>query len=361
MVEQLKNICSEIMHEASLKTLHNKRNNIRINIEDIKCNSDGVGTKIEIYERLGRFDLIGYDLTAMLCDDAVREGNIPIAITNVIDANKLNADIIKQYADGLVNAANDAGVFIDSGDTDELGNRVSGYGEYNMNISGTVISIKDKNKSMPKKIWKNDSIIALKENGFRSNGFTLIREIIEKQYGDNWKINDNIIGREWMKYLTLPSKIYTKLILDLIGDYEKLENVNVKAVINVTGGGIPEKLKRVLEKEQLGAFLFDLNRPNEAMHMLQYIGDVNDINAYETWNMGNGMLIITNDPEDIFDFALKNNIGAKVAGVITTDNKISISSKGYFKEGILEWKIGNWIGPKCWTKHYEERFINQIS
>ncbi|MBI2672698.1 hypothetical protein HYX19_00395, partial [Candidatus Woesearchaeota archaeon] len=134
------------------------------------------------------------------------------------------------------------------------------------------------------------------------------------------------------------------------------ENANVKAVINVTGGGIPEKLKRVLEKQQLGAFLFDLNLPNEAMHMLQYMGNVRDIEAYETLCMGNGMLIITNDPQDIFDHALGSNIEAKVAGVVTTDNKISIASKGWFKEGILEWKIGNWIGPKYWAQHNLERF-----
>ncbi len=358
MTEQLKKICSEIMHEASLKTLHNKRSNIKVNTSDIDANSDGVGTKIEIYERLGRFDLIGYDLVAMLCDDAIRTGNIPIFITDIIDANKLDPNIIKQFADGLVNAANDAGVFIhpDAGETAVLGNRVNGYGEYNMNIAGTVVSIKQSHKEMPKKIWKNDMIIALKEPGFRSNGFTPIRRIMEKQYGDEWKFYTNIAGREWQKQIALPSKIYTKFILSLIGDYGKLENANVKAVINVTGSGIPEKLKRVLEKQQLGAFLFDLNQPNEAMHILQYMGGIKDREAYETWCMGNGMLIITNDPQDIFDLAVESNIEAKVAGVITTDNKISIVSKGEFKEGILEWKIGNWTGPRYWAQYHLERF-----
>ncbi|MBI2673504.1 hypothetical protein HYX19_04535, partial [Candidatus Woesearchaeota archaeon] len=266
MTEKLKKICSEIMYEASLKTLHNKRSNINVDISDIDANSDGVGTKIEIYERLGRFDLIGYDLVAMLCDDTIRTGNIPLFITDIIDANKLDLNIVKQFADGLANAANEAGVFIHphSGETAVLSKRVNGYGEYNMNISGTVVSIKQPSKEMPKQIWKNDIIIALKEDGFRSNGFTLIREIMEKQYGDEWRFYDNIVGREWQKQIVLPSKIYTKFILSLIGDYGKLENANVKAVINVTGGGIPEKLKRVLEKQQLGAFLFDLNLPNEA-------------------------------------------------------------------------------------------------
>ncbi len=356
MVEAVKNICSEIMREASLKTIHNRRSNIKIDLDDVKTNSDGIGTKLEVYERLGRFDLAGYDLIAMTCDDAIREGNVPIKITSVIDMNKLNPDIIKQFADGLVNAANEAGVFIDSGEIAELGNRVNGYGDYNMNISGFVTSITQNSKAMPRQIWKNDMIISLKEPGFRSNGFTLIRKIMEKHYGYDWKINEDILGREWMSQIAIPSKIYTKFILNLIGDYGEMERANVKAVINITGGGVPEKLKRVLEPQKLGAFLFDLNKPNKAMHMLQYLDDINDIKAYETWNMGNGMLIITNDPDSIYYHALENNLEAKIAGVITLDNKISIVSKGFFKQGIIEWKIGDWVPANCWQRPYIERF-----
>src|SRR4030042_5331410 len=116
---------------------------ITISMSSLKLmlNSDGVGTKVEFAERTGKHDTMAYDLFAMLCDDAVRFGAEPVALSNVLDVNALDKNTIQGLAKGMVKAAKDAGVAIVSGEIAELGTRIGGYGKDNYNWGGTVLSI----------------------------------------------------------------------------------------------------------------------------------------------------------------------------------------------------------------------------
>src|SRR3989344_7064225 len=154
--QELGNICSKIMYEASRKTWKNRKglsgeikapiknfSGIRfatIKQKQILMNFDGVGTKIEIAERLSKLTKdfsyhkgIAHDLLAMVCDDAIIRGAEPILVGSVLDVNKLNIDLVKNLAKGMKDAAKLANVAVINGEIAELGNRINGYGDYNYN------------------------------------------------------------------------------------------------------------------------------------------------------------------------------------------------------------------------------------
>jgi len=175
-----------------------------------------------------------------------------------------------------------------------------------------------------------DSIVAFKEEGFRSNGLSLVRKVFQKVYGDNWhtkELNGISLGR----LALTPSKIYSKTIVNAHGGINNPKRAEVHGVAHITGGGIPGKLRRILKASGFGAELNDLFEPAQVMLHCQELGNVNDKEAYQTWNMGNGMLVITPEPEKVIQIAKANGVEAKVAGIITIDSQIKIKNKAHNK------------------------------
>ncbi|MEE9525799.1 MAG: AIR synthase related protein, partial [Candidatus Woesearchaeota archaeon] len=143
---------------------------------------DGVGTKVEIAQRMDNHKTIAFDLFAMVCDDAIVRGAEPVLIGSVLDINSLNDNIekLKQLAEGYVAAAKSANVAVINGELAELGNAVGGFGEFNYNWCSGLVWFAAKDKLFTgKEIQAGDSIVVLKEKGFRSNGLSLVRKIFE--------------------------------------------------------------------------------------------------------------------------------------------------------------------------------------
>ena len=336
----LGDICSKIMSSAADKTFANRKGTsavikilekkglhriITISMSSLKLmlNSDGIGTKVEFAERTGKHDTMAYDLFAMLCDDAVRFGAEPVALSNVLDVNALDKNIIQGLAKGMVKAAKDAGVAIVSGEIAELGTRIGGYGKYNYNWGGTVLSIIRKELS-GQGLKAGNSIVGLEEKGFRSNGISLVRKIMQKAYGPNWHKQKK--GARTLGDLALtPSKIYSRAALAMFDD--------ALGIAHVTGGGIPGKLGRLLATKKLGADITNPFSPCDMMLLCQELGGVKDAEAYKTWNMGQGMCIITSRPEKIISIAAEYKIRAKIIGNITAGPGMKIRSRGYYSPG----------------------------
>lgn len=269
---------------------------------------DGVGTKVEIAQRLSKHDTIAFDLLAMTCDDAVMAGGEPVLIGSVLDVNTLKNNIpaVRQLARGYEKAAKQAGVAIINGELAELGSHVSGYGRFNYAWSSTVIWFAKKNQLHDgSKIKPGQALVGLKENGFRSNGFSLVRKILKNN--KNRKI--------WQKVLT-PSRIYSKAVVEM--NNKKL----VTGVAHITGGGMPGKLGRVLK----GAVIDKPYSPPEIMQYCMNKGRVAEREAYRTWNMGQGMVISTSNPEQIIKIAKKHKISAKVIGEVVNKPGIQIKN-----------------------------------
>jgi phosphoribosylformylglycinamidine cyclo-ligase len=338
----LGDVCSKIMSSAADKTFANRKGSsavvrilekkglhriITVSAGGLKLmlNSDGIGTKVEFAERMGKHDTVAYDLFAMLCDDAVRYGAEPVALSNVLDVNALDRDTVQGLANGMVKAAKDAGVAVVSGEIAELGARVGGYGKRNYNWGGTVLSIVRKELS-GQGLKAGNSIVGLEEKGFRSNGISLVRRIMAEAYGPNWHGQKKGAGTLGDLALT-PAKIYTRAALEMFED--------AQGIAHITGGGIPGKLGRLLATKKLGADITDPFPPCDMMLLCQKLGGVDDAEAYKVWNMGQGMLIMTSRPEKILSIAAAHKIRAKVIGKITTGPGLNITSKGYYNPGKL--------------------------
>lgn len=294
---------------------------------------DGVGTKMEIAERLAEHHTIAYDLFAMVCDDAVIRGAEPFVVGSVLDVRSLGNEnasyiqLMKELAFGYVNAARDAGVAVINGEIAEIGARVSGYGDFNYNWSAGVIWIANKERMFTgHEVKPGDKLVGLKEEGFRSNGLSLIRKILTDVYGEDWHLREDL-ARAVLK----PSQIYTKAVLDMFGGYQGEPKAKITGAAHITGGGIPEKLGRMLKPSGLGADIIDPFEPNKTMKHLQEIGRVSDEEAYKTFNMGQGMIVATPDPEAVIEVSESYGSEAKIIGEITRNRGITITSRGINK------------------------------
>lgn len=298
---------------------------------------DGIGTKIEIAERICKHDSVANDLFAMVCDDAVVRGAEPVIVGSVLDVGiwgdekHSHVNFVKQLAIGYINAALEANVAIINGEVAVLEARVSGYGEFNYNWNAGVVWFARKSRMFSGyEIKERDKLVGLREEGFRSNGFSLVREIMQKSHGENW--HENLYeGRNLAELILHPSKIYTRAIVDMFGGFAEEPKTSIHGVVHITGGGIPEKLGRVLKPSGLGAFIDEPFEPCEMMLYCQDKGNLKDEEAYRTWNMGQGMIVITPKPEDVITIASQHNIEGKVIGEIRATPEMVIKSKGIFK------------------------------
>lgn len=285
-------------------------------------NDDGVGTKIEVAEKMGKFDTLGYDLVAMVADDAICLGAETISITNTLDSPGLDAEMVGGLMDGLKKACLEQKIVVPGGELAELGNAL------NSNVwNATAVGVLKKDSVITgDDIKVGDIIIALKSDGIRSNGLSLARYILTKQFGNDWVNEDYGDGRTWGEVILTPCKIYSRALLGIIGGFDDNKKHFVKGLVHNTGGGIKGNLPRLLKKNGLGANLDTLVKPHEFMSKMMEYGNVSRDEAYKTWNMGVGMMMIVD--LDNVDMAISElssqGIDAQVIGSITEGKEIKL-------------------------------------
>lgn len=301
----------------------------------IGMSSDGIGTKIELAERTGIYNTIGFDLVAMVADDLAANGIETVNLSNILDVDLLDSEVVDKLMEGLYEATKFANITVTGGEIAELGSRIGGYGDkmhFNWCSTGIGILAEGQNLIDGKNIRSGDAIIALKSRGFRSNGFSLIRRIMEKKFGPEWHKSEYEKDVSWGEVLLTPSLIYTPLVASLIK-----QNIKINGIVHVTGGGLADNLSRILKINQLGANLTDIFEPLPVMKKVQELGQISEEQAYQLWNMGNGMLIILN--EDQVDSALEqikqNDYQARECGQIIDKFTITIESKGMQSKKLL--------------------------
>lgn len=354
---------SKVLYEASKATWENRKGEVGeiispfddfsgirvINVSKLPEGSvaclgfDGVGTKMEIAERIGYHETVAFDLFAMVCDDAVVRGGEPAVLGSVLDVNSLGSDgnshieFVKQLAKGYIQAAKDAGVAVINGEIAELGSRIQGYGDFNYSWSAGLLWFANKDRMFTgNEIKASDKIVGLCEKGFRSNGLSLLRKILVSEYGENWHEKE-FEGENLGKLALAPSKIYSKAVCVMTGGFAAEPKAEVHGVAHITGGGLPGKLGRILKPSGLGAEITDPFEPCKLMLHAQKLGNVPDDEVYRTWNMGQGMVIVTPEPEKVTHIAKSYNIESKIIGEVTKEPGIRIKSQGVEnKKRLLE-------------------------
>ena len=305
---------------------------------------DGIGTKMEIAERMNDHSTIAFDLFAMVCDDAVIRGAEPVLIGTVFDVNTLgNKDHsyikqMKELAEGYINAAKAANVAVINGELAELGDRVNGYGDFNYNWCAGLIWFAKKDRLLTgNEVQVGDYCVGLNEPGFRSNGLSLTRKTFSTAYGENWH-NIEFEGKKLGDWVLTPSIIYSACISEMFGGFDREPRVELHGVSHITGGGIPGKLGRILKPSGFGADIDTPFEPSPIIRHCQEKGNIPDDEAYRTWNMGQGMVVITPEPENAIRIAKEFGIEAQIIGKITEEKGIRIKSKGFFSEDeVLEY------------------------
>lgn len=299
---------------------------------------DGVGTKVEVAERLDDHSVVAHDLFAMVCDDAVVRGAESVAIGSILDVRHLNDDehtrtAVGQLARGYVEAAKAAGVVVVNGEVAELGDRVNGYGDFNYNWGATVLWFAHKERILTgHQIKAGDILVGLAEHGFRSNGITDVRKAMLEHYGPDWQhIVVSELGELSLgKLVQKPSIIYSRFVSDLTGGYDidKEPKAKVSGVAHITGGGQPSKLGRMLEPSGLGVRITDPIEPPEIMLKVQKLRGFSDKEAYGKWHMGSGMVIATPEPEKVLAEAENYGLQAQAIGEVTDEPGLRIRNRG---------------------------------
>jgi len=257
--------------------------------------TDGVGTKLKLAFLMNKHDTIGQDCVAMCVNDIVCSGAKPMFFLDYLALGKNVPERVAEIVKGVTDGCKLAGCSLIGGETAEM---PGFYSEDEYDLAGFSVGIIDKKNIIDsKEINVGDKVIGLASSGVHSNGFSLVRKIFNIDnvgaYGIRPDLNEYIseLGMTLGEKLLTPTKIYVKPILEL------LEQVKVKGISNITGGGFYENLPRMLrDGVSLNIDKSSYEVP-EIFKLIQKTGNIPERDMYNTFNMGIGMAVIV-APED---------------------------------------------------------------
>ena len=239
--------------------------------------TDGVGTKIEIANVLNKYDTIGIDLVAMSVNDLIVQGAKPLLFLDYISINKIDLKKLKSIIKGIVNGCEQSECELVGGETAEMPGT---YEKGKFDIAGFAVGVVGKNKILSKnKIKNNDLVLAIPSSGLHSNGYSLVRYVLNKK-----KINikkNNFLRTELLR----PTKIYVKEVLKLIS-----KNL-INGCANITGGGLADNIKRIIPENLVAEI--DLKKINTSK-IFRWLkkNDISDKEMLKTFNCGVGFCLI---------------------------------------------------------------------
>ena len=251
--------------------------------------TDGVGTKLKLAFMLDKHDTVGIDCVAMCVNDIICCGAKPLIFLDYIALGKnipeKVADIVKGVADGCV----ETGCALVGGETAEM---PGFYPVDEYDVAGFSVGVVDKDKMIdPENVEVGDVLIALPSSGVHSNGFSLVRKVFDLENTPR-NIFKEFNGSTLGETLLTPTKLYVKPMLKLI------DEVKVKSIVHVTGGGFYENIPRML-KDGVHAVIEKDSYPIPPIFTLMAKkGDIAEQMMYNTYNMGIGMIVAV-DPADV--------------------------------------------------------------
>ena len=250
--------------------------------------TDGVGTKLKLAFLMNKHDTIGQDCVAMCVNDIVCSGAKPLFFLDYMSLWKNIPEMVASIVKGVADGCKLAGCALVGGETAEMPGL---YAENEYDLAGFSVGIVDEEKMInPKNIEIGDIVIGLQSSGVHSNGFSLVRKIFNVNE-ENLKEYKTELGKTLGEALIEPTKIYVMPVLKL------LEEVKVKGISHITGGGFYENMPRMLNESV--ALNIDKNSyevPN-IFKLIQKEGNIPLRDMYNTFNMGIGMAIIVSKQE----------------------------------------------------------------
>jgi len=279
LIEKIKPIAKSTLRQGVLAGLGGFGAMFEIPIDRYKnpvliSGTDGVGTKLMVAEMLNKHDTIGIDLVAMCVNDLIVQGAEPLFFLDYYATGSLNEDVATSVISGIGEGCIQSGCALIGGETAEMPGMYKGE-EYD--LAGFCVGIVEKNKIIDgSKVSAGDQLIALGSSGPHSNGYSLIRKVLEKSKPSSSQLNS----------LIEPTKIYVKSILSLI------QNLPVHAISHITGGGLLENIPRVLPKHLAANLDQNSWELPQIFKWLQAEGNIDTMEMYRVLNCGVGMVVI---------------------------------------------------------------------
>ncbi|MFG3816966.1 phosphoribosylformylglycinamidine cyclo-ligase [Limnothrix redekei] len=272
--------------------------------------TDGVGTKLEIAQKTGQHNTVGIDLVAMCVNDVLTSGAEPLFFLDYIATGKLRPEAMADVVEGIAIGCEQAGCALLGGETAEM---PGFYSEGKYDLAGFCVGIAERSRLLSgAQVQVGDVAIALPSSGLHSNGFSLVRKVVE-QAGLTW--GDRIEGltgdRTLGELVLTPTQIYVQPILNLLKS-----DLSIHGMAHITGGGLPENLPRTLGPNQSVAVDRNSWQIPPLFQWLAQTGDVPTAAMFDTFNMGVGFVVLVP--------------AAEAAAALTQFNQL----------GIVAWQLG---------------------
>ncbi len=248
--------------------------------------TDGVGTKLKLAFHLNKHDTIGQDLVAMSVNDILVQGAEPLFFLDYFACGKLDVDVGEQVVSGIARGCELAGCALIGGETAEMPGMYP-IGEYD--LAGFAVGVAEKSRLIGgQDIKPGDAVLGLASSGPHSNGYSLIRKIVEVSGAD---LRGDFHGRPLGEVLLEPTRIYVKSMLAL------MKELQVKGVAHITGGGLLENVPRILHEDLCAVLNKAAWEMPPVFKWLQEQGNVDTREMYRTFNCGIGMVVVVDNAD----------------------------------------------------------------
>ncbi len=245
--------------------------------------TDGVGTKLKLAIDTNTHNTIGIDLVAMCVNDIIVTGAEPLFFLDYFACGRLDLGTAESVIEGIANGCEQAGCALIGGETAEMPGM---YADGDYDLAGFSVGLVEKQRIInPQSIEVGDVILGLGSSGPHSNGYSLVRKIVERS---GQSLNDDFGDTSLGTALLAPTRIYVKSLLELI------EAIKVHSLAHITGGGLLENLPRVLPKGTIASIDLESWQRPAIFDWLQHQGSVETQEMLRTFNCGIGMTICLN-------------------------------------------------------------------
>jgi len=295
--------------------------------------NDGVGTKLKLAIETGHHKGVGIDLVAMCANDLIVQGAEPLFFLDYYATGKLDNSVAAEVVASIAEGCRQAGCALIGGETAEMPGM---YSEGDYDLAGFCVGAVDRNKVLTgAEITPGDVILGLASSGVHSNGFSLVRKIIDRNH---WDLSQNFpsIGRSLGQALLEPTTIYVRRLLPLV------QQGRIKGLAHITGGGLLENIPRVLPNGCHAMVVADQWDLPAIFGFLQLGGEIAPSEMARTFNCGIGMAVIVSaDTADA--------VAQQLEGVTEED----VFEIGIVEEGArgctVSGKAGSWNSSEAWT------------
>ncbi|MCX8032140.1 MAG: phosphoribosylformylglycinamidine cyclo-ligase [Thermoleophilia bacterium] len=254
------------------------------------ASTDGVGTKVLVAKEVGRLDTVGIDLVAMSVNDVLAMGARPVLFLDYLAMGKLSPQEVTRLVAGVAEGCRQAGCALIGGEMAEMPGL---YAPEEFDLAGFCVGVVERDKIIDgSKVALGDKVVGLASSGFHSNGYSLIRKVLEV---NGLSLTDHFPGQEQSvaEVLLRPTRIYVRSVLALLE-----AGAQVHGLAHITGGGLPGNVSRVIPDGLCAEVCLDCLKVPAEFRVIQDLGHVREEEMFRTFNMGIGYVIII-DPHDL--------------------------------------------------------------